>query len=206
MQPKKMLETFYKYVPEYYPDKTCSSNVHGLIHLAYFVRRLGPLWAYSCFGFENMNGTLKNKGMALKTFYPAYRDLYVFNSYVNELSSSEHDKTLQFLSKEISHTEEGIRGKILNTVLLNEELDTIHNAGFHITGTDNVVATFKSYYLKSTSYGAKDKKTLRDSSVCEFEDRGMRRIGPIRKFCTLKEGPVAIVYIFQRLHFERYSG
>ena len=45
------------------------------------------------------------------------------NSYVNELSSSEQDKTLQFLSKEISNTEEGICGKILNTVLLNEELD-----------------------------------------------------------------------------------
>ena len=49
-----MLETFYKHVPEYYPDKMCSSNVHGLIHLAYFVRRLGPLWAYSCFGFATM--------------------------------------------------------------------------------------------------------------------------------------------------------
>ena len=103
------------------------------------------------------------------------------------------------MSKEISNTEDGIRGKILNTVLLNEELDAIHNAGFHITGTDNVVAIFKSYYLKNTSYHAKDKKTLQDSSICEFEDRGMRRIGSIRKFCMLQEGPVAIVDIFERL-------
>ena len=34
--------------------------------------------------------------------------------------------------------------KILNTVLLNEELDAIHNAGFHINGTDNVLTTFKT--------------------------------------------------------------
>ena len=198
-----MLETFYKHVPEYYPDKMCSSNVHGLIHLAYFVRRLGPLWAYSCFGFENMNGYIKKQRHGFKNFLPSLlRSIcmkFSVNSYVNELSSSEQDKTLQFLSKEISNTEEGIRGKILNTVLLNEELDAIHNAGFHVTGTDNVVATFKSYYLKNTSYRSKDKKTLRDSSVCEFEDRGMRRIGSIRKFCMLKEGPVAIIDIFERL-------
>ena len=120
-------------------------------------------------------------------------------SYANELASSENERTLQFLSKEITNTEEGIRRKLLNTVLLNKELDAIHSSGFHITGTDNVVPTFKSYYLKNTIYHAKDKKTLRDSSVCEFEDRGMRRIGSIRKFCMLMEGPVAIIDIFERL-------
>ena len=119
------------------------------------------------------------------------------SSYANELASSENERTLQFLSKEITNTEEGSRGKLLNTVLLNEELDAIHNSGFHITGTDDVVPTFKSYYLKNTIYHAKDKKTLRDSSVCEFEDRGMRRIGSIRKFCMLMEGPVAIIDIFE---------
>ena len=68
---EKMLETFYKYVPEYYPDKMCSSNVHVLIHLAYFVRRLGPLWAYSCFGFENMNGYIKKQRLGFKNFLPS---------------------------------------------------------------------------------------------------------------------------------------
>ena len=39
--------------------------------------------------------------------------------------------------------------KILNTVLLNEELDAIHNGGFHITGTGNVVATlqFEKHFI-----------------------------------------------------------
>ena len=200
---ENMLNTFFKYVPELYPEKMCSSNVHGLIHLAAFVRRLGPLWAYSCFSFEHMNGYIKKQRHGFKNFLPSLSrsicSKFSLRSYVNELASSEHERTLQFLKKEILNTQEGIRGKIFNTVLLNEELDAIHNAGFHTTGTDNVVTTFKSYYLRNTSYRIKDKKTLRDSSVCEFQDRGMRRIGSIRKFCMLKEGPVAIIDIFEKL-------
>ena len=35
-------------------------NAHQLRHYVYFVRRFGPLWVYSCFGFETMNGCLTN--------------------------------------------------------------------------------------------------------------------------------------------------
>jgi len=34
-------------------------NVHLLQHLAYYVSRRGPLWAYSCFAFESMNAFIK---------------------------------------------------------------------------------------------------------------------------------------------------
>ena len=33
-------------------------NVHGLLHLPEVVENLGPLWAHSCFPFENANGDL----------------------------------------------------------------------------------------------------------------------------------------------------
>ncbi len=35
-----------------------SSNVHSLLHLPDCVRHLGPLWAHSCFPFENANGNM----------------------------------------------------------------------------------------------------------------------------------------------------
>ena len=35
------------------------ANVHQLLHLADCVRNLGPLWSYSCFMFESLNGKLK---------------------------------------------------------------------------------------------------------------------------------------------------
>ena len=35
-----------------------TSNVHGLLHLPECVRNLGPLWAHSCFPFEEANRDL----------------------------------------------------------------------------------------------------------------------------------------------------
>ena len=35
-----------------------SANVHGLLHLPRVVKKLGPLWAHSCFPFEAANGVL----------------------------------------------------------------------------------------------------------------------------------------------------
>ena len=32
------------------------ANVHGLLHLPEAVLDLGPLWAHSCFPYENFNG------------------------------------------------------------------------------------------------------------------------------------------------------
>lgn len=40
--------------------KATAMNVHMLQHLPNCVQYWGPLWVYSCFHFENMNGTLKS--------------------------------------------------------------------------------------------------------------------------------------------------
>ncbi|PIK38012.1 hypothetical protein BSL78_25146 [Apostichopus japonicus] len=41
-----------------YGDRYCLSVVHGLLHLPGVVRNLGPLWVYSCFAYEDINGKL----------------------------------------------------------------------------------------------------------------------------------------------------
>jgi cell division FtsZ-interacting protein ZapD len=35
-----------------------TANVHELLHLPETVKKLGPLWAHSCFPFEAANGVL----------------------------------------------------------------------------------------------------------------------------------------------------
>ena len=55
-----LLDLFYKLTCQLYPINICTMNLHLLIHLAKFVRSWGPLWCYSCFGFESMNGHLRN--------------------------------------------------------------------------------------------------------------------------------------------------
>lgn len=39
-------------------ENSQTHNHHLLRHLTYFVRLFGPLWVYSCFGFEALNGFL----------------------------------------------------------------------------------------------------------------------------------------------------
>ncbi|XP_026475923.1 uncharacterized protein LOC113381164, partial [Ctenocephalides felis] len=41
-----------------YGEMYCSINVHQLLHLPDCVQNLGPLWVYSCFEYEDINGQL----------------------------------------------------------------------------------------------------------------------------------------------------
>ena len=43
-----------------YGDRYMTCNVHQLLHLPEMVVQMGPLWAYSCFSFENANGNVLN--------------------------------------------------------------------------------------------------------------------------------------------------
>lgn len=44
---------------ELYGMRHCTSNLHSLLHLPGKVRLLGPLWAHSCFFYEDLNGDLR---------------------------------------------------------------------------------------------------------------------------------------------------
>ena len=52
-------------------NRYCSSNVHGLLHYVHKVRALGPLWANSCYYYEDFNSDLGSlfhgtRGIALQ--------------------------------------------------------------------------------------------------------------------------------------------
>ena len=53
---QQQLNLFHHLVPELYREELCTANMHILAHLSESVQNWGPLWAYSCFGFESMNG------------------------------------------------------------------------------------------------------------------------------------------------------
>ena len=58
-QAERALEMFSRDFEHLYGKNNCTIiNVHNFEHLASFVQKLGPLWAWSCFPFESMNGTL----------------------------------------------------------------------------------------------------------------------------------------------------
>lgn len=56
---RDLLFRFYKDHQVLYGDSNCSLNVHNVgAHLAMYVQSWGPLWAWSCFPLEDLNGTL----------------------------------------------------------------------------------------------------------------------------------------------------
>ena len=44
---EELLTEFYKLFPQIYNKGSCGHNIGS--HLTYFVRKWGPLWAWSCF-------------------------------------------------------------------------------------------------------------------------------------------------------------
>lgn len=55
-----LLEKFVADFSSLYGSKNMSHNLHMLLHVERYVRFLGPLWAFSCFKFEDINGRLGN--------------------------------------------------------------------------------------------------------------------------------------------------
>ena len=51
----KMLSTFYQTAGDLYSSSIYTANMHSLEHLVSIVHLWGPIWAYSMFGFENLN-------------------------------------------------------------------------------------------------------------------------------------------------------
>ena len=55
----QMLNDFVALLEPLYGIDRCTMNAHQLIHLAYYVKKMGPLWCYSCYAFEGFNAYLK---------------------------------------------------------------------------------------------------------------------------------------------------
>lgn len=56
---ESLLDDFYKNFSQLYEEGSCGLNVHNFgAHLVFYVRSWGPLWAWSCFPFEDWNSAL----------------------------------------------------------------------------------------------------------------------------------------------------
>ena len=197
-----MLLEFYNLMPELYPESMCTPNVHSLIHLCASVRQLGPLWAYSCFGFENMNGMIKRNQHGCRNILPSLTNAICMKISLSlhkkavMKSNQESDKTKRFFEKTSHYFEDRPVGKIKTITLDESEKQILRNAG--LTIPENGLKSCNSYILKHTSYQArKNPMKLRDTSVCMFQVGPNTMMGSIRKFVLLNEEPTAIIDKFE---------
>lgn len=95
--------------------KSTSMNVHLLHHLPHCVKLWGPLWAYSCFHFESMNGYLKflfhgTKDMSRQVYFSSAVNnmnyelyVYLFHSHVYVLQLAFSYIVMQELPPTLNH-------------------------------------------------------------------------------------------------------
>ena len=151
----EMLVLFYNLVPQLYPEEMLSPNLHSVVHLSRFVQMLGPLWAYSCFGFENMNGYIKQHRHGCRNFIPSLiRGItmnYSMTAHINALPV-EGAHTVAFFNQSVN-INNGPLGKCRNTQLLTDEANILSNSDYRVS--DKVLPTYLSYMINGTAYQAK---------------------------------------------------
>lgn len=181
---EEMLTIFYQKTVDLYPQQVCTMNVHSLIHLTKTVKNFGPLWAYSCFGFESMNGHLKKHCHGTRNVLPQLvRNLRFHQSCLDQ----EHH---------CQDHEDGFHGRVKKKHLSTEFMQALHDGNFTIK--DSAFLVFPRYKLNGILYQTrKDSKKVRNSSVCKFtRANNSTAFGSIQCFCSCDTIPVAIIADF----------
>ena len=181
---EKMLNVFYETIVQLYPQEICTMNVHSLIHLVQTVKNFGPLWAYSSFGFESMNGHFKKHCHGSRNVLPQLvRNLRFHQSSLDQKYNTEnHDN--------------GGRGKPKKKKLSTEFVSALIESGFSSGGS--TYSVFSRYKMNGVVYQTfKDSRRLRDSSICKFMTPAGIAFGSIRCLCLCNCVPVAIIAVFQ---------
>lgn len=144
-----MLQVF-----QLYPEELLTCNVHSLIHLTECVCQCGPLWTFSCFGFENMNGYLKKHCHGTRNVLPQLAR----NLRMQQIFSTRH-----------SSEGDGVRGRVKHKELCADYRKALGDYSVDSIAT-NVVPVFPRYKPGSVVYQALNKSHVRNSSVCKFRN------------------------------------
>ena len=194
----ELLYNFQKLVPVMYTPLMCTANMHLLLHLVQIVRLWGPLWAFSMFGFENVNGYLgklyHGTGQILKQITFHLRLQQTLPNLLNELKEKESEAAKLYIEKIIHPTHNNmymvspniyIIGSLVCGHLTPEEVNAVSAAGIGITPGCSITRAHKCM-INGIIYNSNQHTTCstRNDSVCSFVDaNGSVSYGVINSFC-----------------------
>lgn len=189
---EEMLNDYYKFLPELYGNKSCTLNAHSLIHLAAYVRKWGPLWTHSLFGFENLNGHIismvHSKAEQLSFSIDVCQTL---SNLADRLCEVEHESTVKYLAPLSSQfvqqrqnmfvIEKGVYsiGHLHSCSYSSAEVDAMHD----VNVDPSQMLTFSKLYMHDTIFHTNGCKGKRDSSICCYKKDDDKSYGEIQKFC-----------------------
>jgi hypothetical protein len=134
-----MLVRFYELIPLLYPEILCTSNIHSLIHLCGFVTNWGPLWCYSTFGFENLNGYLKKHSHGTRNVLPQMIQAVKLRQSLpllqKQLQREESEMTMTFLQQitgQHAPSTSGALGRVVHKKLSQQQVVALQSAGFRL--------------------------------------------------------------------------
>ena len=208
---ERMLRKFYLLAPKLYPLQLCSAVTHSLIHIPQSVRLCGPLWGYSMFGYENMNGLLKkfchgtrNVLDQLVFSYQVQKALPSIGKKLEELESPTVARYLRDQMKSEKPTpiakETYLVGKLKHERVDHEVRMALGEAGANLrTDVLPVFGRIKKSGVVYHSYLHSKGQGLRNSSICMFADLSTDEtcFGHIKLFCVVKNIQVTIVEQFE---------
>ena len=165
------IDTFYALIPNLYGLQVCTANIHSLTHLTGFVKKWGPLWAYSLFGFENMNGHIR------KTFHGTRQivDQLVFCVKAEQSLyfqiKNQPTVAMDFLSSYNKDYNSSLHfeGKSKKVPLPKAIHDALQNfTGGVLNGQRIVVSRLRKNCIVFQSEFFVNQNRVTDSSVCSF--------------------------------------
>ena len=212
------LNVFYHLVPELYREELCTANMHILAHLSESVQNWGPLWAYSCFGFESMNSHLCANCHGFHYVLPQLvrtirmrQILIAKGRKIAERSGSP--ELVAFIhslcGKPSSNCMIEVKGRVSQKKIDGSVLAALKSTRFV---SDSVDSTFlpccDSIRFKSIIYTvAPKKKNYRNGYFCVFEHDSGLKFRSIIQFCFCDMDNIAIIKSFSILsnYYRHYS-
>ena len=211
---QQLLNTFHNLIPELYPLEMCTANMHSLLHLSKFVSAWGPLWCYSCFGFESMNGHLRKHIHGTRNVLPQLIHIFRMRQMLpllgKRLATSENSATTAFLSTFLPNSANDQQDRVSDTTWavgrvrhkkINEKARAaLTEAQYTANPSLPVSSRVRHGSIVYSSWNESQKKTQRCSSVCAFQHGSEMLFGFIGLFCFTDGLPIAVIDIFEQTH------
>ncbi|CAH1263932.1 Hypp2800 [Branchiostoma lanceolatum] len=214
------LDVFCRTFEDLYGESAQTMNVHLLRHLPHFVRLYGPLFAYSCFGFETFNGHIKrmvhgttlivnqitftaamtvNLQRLVKAMDPA-RDSTKAVKLAKKLAGYTGRKKMTELTPGVYSL--GVRKDLMKTTVDQEIVSALQQR----TGT-RAGPKCEVFYrvcldilpgqtIKSRGYG---REKARNNRTVQFSADGRLQYGEVLLFCSTQGEDLAVLKLYEQV-------
>lgn len=202
---EKLLQFFVKNAEILYVDRCWTYNVHNLLHLPLYVRRMGPLWASSAFFFEHLNGVINHMNHGTN---------HVLEELINNITLVRDFECLKHQYGDIlpSSANDNVTSEVLGKSLETKSLEPLE---IEFLSTKNVfpenIDIFSRAGVKGNVFTSKKHKALKtESFYVEIKTKeGASLLGVIRFYFRVKgasDFSFCIELLKETEHFISFEG